>query len=175
LYALANALNIPFEAKELRYNRLRRIRFLRGVRLTILSRDSRKLIEPPWPDLVIGVGYGSVHVAREIRRRSGGRAKLVQVGNPRTRVDDMDLVITTPQYARPPAPNVLALPYAMGNPARAIAATEQERAWLQTCPKPIRLIAVGGRARYWRLDLDALSSAIDKLTERSRSDSGTLI
>jgi len=175
LHALAKALNIPFEAKELHYNRLRRIRFLRGVRLTILSRDSRKLIEPPWPDLVIGVGYGSVHVAREIRRRSGDRTKLVQVGNPRTRVDDMDLVITTPQYARPPAPNVLALPYAMGNPARAVAATEQEREWLKAYPKPIRLLAVGGPARYWRLDLDALSSAIDKLAERSRSNGGTLI
>ena len=68
---------------------------------------------PPWPDLVIGIGRRSVPVARWIRARSGGRARLVQMGRPRLNPRHFDLVITTPQYGVPPGENValLTLPY----------------------------------------------------------------
>src|SRR6185312_13355721 len=78
LLALVEALGYPFEEKRINYNQLRRISWLR-TGLTIVSRESRKLIRPPWPDIVIGVGYGSVPVARYIRRQTGGRAKLVHI------------------------------------------------------------------------------------------------
>ena len=175
LYALANALGLPFEAKAVSYNRLRYLPFLRGAGLSIVSRESRAQIGPPWPELVIGIGYASVHVAREIRRRSGGRTRIVQVGNPRSQVDDLDLVITTPQYWRPAAANVLALPYPMGNPANDVVPTPQEKAWLQAYPRPLRVMAVGGPARYWKLDEDALAGAVRKLAARSAEDNGSLV
>lgn len=175
LHALAKAVGLPFEAKAIAYNRLRHLPFLRGAGLSIVAASSRELIRPPWPDIVIGIGYASVHVAREIRRRSGGRARIVQVGNPRAQVDDLDLVITTPQYWRAPAPNVLALPYPMGNPAKGIVPTPQERAWLQAYPRPLRLVAVGGPARYWKLDDQALADAVKKLARSVASDNGSLV
>ena len=175
LYALARELRLPFEAKALTYNRLRHVPFLRGAGLSIVSRDSRSLINPPWPDLVIGIGYASVGVAREIRRRSGGRTKIVQVGNPRSDVSDLDLVITTPQYWLAPAQNVLALPLPMGNPARDVIPTQAERDWLAAYPRPRRLVAVGGPARYWRLDEEALAHAVTTLQARSAAESGSLI
>ena len=175
LCALADALGLPCEGKALTYNRLRHLPVLRRAGLWMVSRESRKLLRPPWPRLIIGVGYASVHVAREIRRRSGGRTRIVQVGNPRTRVDDLDLVITTPQYSRAPAANVLALPYPMGNPASVAAPTPQEQAWLRAYPRPLRVVAVGGPARYWKIDHDALASAVRKLAARSAEDGGSLV
>jgi mitochondrial fission protein ELM1 len=99
MLALAEGLGLPFETKVLSYTQLRRLpRFLRGARLISLTRRARRLIRPPWPDVVIGVGYPSVPVARYIRRQAGGSTRLVQIGNPRSGITDLDLVITTPQY-----------------------------------------------------------------------------
>jgi mitochondrial fission protein ELM1 len=175
MFALAEALGLPFEAKALTYNRLRHLPFLRGPRLIFLTRRARKLLTPPWPDLVIGVGYGSIPVGRYIRRQSGGRTRLVQIGNPRTDIDDLDLVITTPQYSRGPAPNVLALPFPIGNPARAARATDQERDWLRRYPHPRRLVAVGGPTRKWKIDDSMLAQVILDLQRRSADDGGSVI
>lgn len=175
MFALAEGLGFRFESKSLTYNQLRRISFLRGPRLASLTRDSRRLIQPPWPDIVIGCGYGSIPIARYIRHRSGDATKVVQIGNPRTDVSDIDLLITTPQYARPPAPNILALPFPMGDPAAVAAPTEAEQAWLAGLTRPLRLIAVGGPARNWRIDDGQLRQAIATAVDRSESDGGTVI
>jgi uncharacterized protein len=175
LYALAEALGLPFEAKHLTYNRLRHIPFLRGRRLIYLTHRARRLLAPPWPDLVIGAGYGIVPVARYIRHRSGGRSKLIQIGNPRTEVDDFDLVITTPQYPRRDAPNVLPLPFPIGNPARAVTATKEEEDWLRPLPHPRRLVAVGGPARNWKIDNAELVRAIRHLRDQCASEGGSVI
>ena len=170
LIALAHALGWPFEAKKIDYNNLRRIRLLRSG-LTIVDRKSRHMIEPPWPDLVLCVGYGSVSVARYIRQRSGGRTKLVHVGNPRDKLKDFDLQITTPQYARR-APNLLELPFPIGNPAKEVQPEARELQWLEHFRRPRRLIAVGGPARHWRLDHEALIQALETLRTK---EGGSLI
>jgi mitochondrial fission protein ELM1 len=170
LHALVDALGWPFEDKRIRYNALRHFRFLRSG-LTIVARKSRPLIHSPWPDLVLCVGYGSVPVARYIRGQTGGRAKLVHIGNPRDKVRDFDLQITNPQYARA-APNLLELPFPIGNPAKDVQATADELEWLASFPRPRRLIAVGGPARHWRLDHAALTGAIETLRTRKN---GSLI
>jgi mitochondrial fission protein ELM1 len=172
LLALAEALGFPFEAKRISYNQLRRVSFLRRG-LTIVARRSRGLIEPPWPDLVIGVGYGSVPVARYIREKSGGRAKLVHIGNPRDNLDDFDLQITTPQYSRSAKPNLLELLFPIGNPARSVQPTKEEKDWLSRLARPRRLVAVGGPARHWQLDHSALAHAIGVLD--CKKPAGSLI
>jgi mitochondrial fission protein ELM1 len=171
LFALAEALGFPFEAKELVYNQLKHFPLLHGSGLATLNRASRQLIAPPWPDLVIAVGYASVAVARHIRRESGGRTKIVHIGNPRTKIDDFDLQITTPQYARASARNMLELPFPIGNPARAARPTGEERQWLGAYPAPRRLVAVGGPARHWRVDRSALTHAIRILRDRTQAGS----
>jgi mitochondrial fission protein ELM1 len=172
LRALAEGLGFPFECKQLKFNQLRRFPFLRRD-LTIVDRLSRSLIRPPWPDMVIGVGYGSVPVARYIRKQSRGRTKLVHIGNPREDLRDFDLRITTPQYARRAAPNLLALLFPIGNPAKTARPTRQELDWLDAFPKPRRLVAIGGPARHWRLDHQALADAVR--TIRGKRPNGSLI
>jgi hypothetical protein len=172
LRALADALGWPSVEKRIAYNQLRRFPFLR-TGLTIVADKSRHLIQPPWPDVVVGVGYGSVPVARYIRKQSGGRARLVHIGNPREALDDFDLQITTPQYAREAAHNMLELPFPIGNPARAAKPTQSEQQWLSGLPQPRRLVAVGGPARFWELDHRALTDAISAI--REKTPSGSLI
>lgn len=169
LLALANALGWPFETKHIAYNSLRHVPVLRSG-LTIVSRRSRSLLSPPWPDLVLCVGYGSVPVARYIRRQTRGRAKLVHIGNPRAKLVDFDLQITTPQYSRR-ARNLLELPFPIGNPAKDVEPTPDELEWLGRFPRPRRLIAIGGPARHWRLDHRAIVEALAAL----RAKHGSLI
>ena len=71
------------------------------------SERSDRLLEPPWPDLVLTVGRRPTMAALWVRERSGGRTRLVVVGRPRRRLDDYDLVVVPPQYHVPAAPNVV--------------------------------------------------------------------
>lgn len=169
--ALATALGWPFETKTLRYNGLRHFPPLRDERLLHLTRETRSMLKPPWPDLVIGLGYESLPAARFIRRQSGGRTRLVQIGNPRCTIDDIDLVIATPQYPLPNAKNLLRIPLPIGNPALAVAATQEEQQWLQSMPRPRRLVAVGGSTRQWKLDESQLNLALRHL-RRARARAG---
>src|SRR3954452_4698202 len=172
LRALAEALGFPCEAKNLHFNQSRRIPLLRKS-LTIVAKESRELIKPPWPDLVICVGYGSVPVGRHIREQTGGRAKLVHIGNPRDALTDFDLQITTPQYTRGLAPNLLELPFPIGNPASRARPTLEEIEWLRAFPRPRRLIAIGGPARHWELDHGSIEAAIALI--RRKTPAGSLI
>jgi hypothetical protein len=171
LLALADALGWPFIAKHIAYNQLRRLPFLRSG-LTIVAKSSRELIRPPWPDLVIGVGYGSVPVARYIRAQTAGRARLVHIGNPRDPLPDFDLQITTPQYSRS-ATNLLELPFPIGNPARNARPSPEEFNWLSAFPRPRRFVAIGGPARFWELDHRELRRAF--ATIQRKTPQGSLI
>jgi mitochondrial fission protein ELM1 len=173
--ALAQALGFPFEAKSLTYNGLRYLPFTHRRGLAIVARSSRPLIAPPWPDLVIGVGYNSLPVARHIRHRSRGHTRLVQIGNLRAATRDLDLVITTPQFSAVDAPNVLALPFPIGNPARSVSPTREEEQWLRALPHPRRLVAVGGRTRKWKIDNAELDRVIRRLQHLSASEGGSVV
>jgi mitochondrial fission protein ELM1 len=174
MLALAEALGLPFEIKTVAYNRLHHLPLLRRGLLHV-ERRARASIKPPWPNLVIGVGPNSAPVSRYIRRRSGGRARLVQIGDPRSPVRDLDLLIVTPQFIQPEAANILALPFPMGDPARSVTVTSDEDKWLSALPRPRRLIAVGGWTRKWKLDDKALGEAIQLLQTRSAGDGGSII
>jgi uncharacterized protein len=175
LLALGDALGLPFETKTIAYNGLRHLPLLHRFGLAIVARKSRPLITPPWPDLVISIAYSGVAVARFIRKQSGGRTRLVHIGNPRTSTDDLDLVIITPQYSRKAARNVLALPFPIGNPARIAIANDEEEAWLRKLPRPRRLIAVGSSTRKWRVNDSELDRAVEHLQNRSAGDGGSVI
>lgn len=165
LFALAKALGHRFEVKDLRFNQRRKVPLLRSG-LAIVSPESRQLIEPPWPELVIGAGYPAVEVARYIRRQSGGATRIVHIGNARGNIEDFDLHLTTPQYPAGGSPHAIELPFPIGNPARGALPTPDELDWLRAFPRPRRLIAIGGPARHWDLDHRALRQAMEVLREK---------
>jgi mitochondrial fission protein ELM1 len=176
LLALAEALGVPFETRTMTYKWLARMR-MKLFRESIghLTSASRSWLEPPWPDLVIGIGRRTVPVARWIRARNGGRTKLVRLGHPRADNDLFDLVITTRQYPVPPGDNVVVLPLAMNRFRKPSPPTDEEAAWLDSRPRPHLLLSVGGPSAMWRLDDRALEEAAAKLARKTEQSGGTLI
>jgi uncharacterized protein len=166
LLRLAGELGVPFRTIELSYNRLYRIPpVLLGASLATLDEPSRALIGPPWPDLVLGIGNRSVPPALAIRRRSGGRTKLVRLGNPRLHPKHFDLVITTPQYGVAHSPNVIRLPIGIGT-APKLELVREEMEWLAKLPRPHRLLLIGGDSFMWRLGPSVVADAASALTEK---------
>ena len=176
LLALAEALRMPFETRTLEYRRswapLLRL-FPRSPYL--LSRRARSLIGPPWPDVVIGIGRRNVAVARWIKRMSGGRTKLVRLGNPRADPGLFDLVITTSQYPVPRAPNVVKLALSMDRYSAPPKLTDGDRAWLAALPRPHLLVSVGGTTRYLELPEATIVEAVERLADRANASKGSLI
>ncbi len=111
-----------------------------------LDRVSRTGIHGPWPDLVLTAGRRNELVALWIRRQSGGRSRVVHLGRPWTHPRRFDLVVSTPQYAVPPAANVMvnALPLHRldAGALAAAAAAWQDR--LPPLPRPWVALLVGG-------------------------------
>jgi mitochondrial fission protein ELM1 len=174
--ALGEALGLPFEALTLlcRTTAIPRMRLF-PTSIGHLTRASQRRLQPPWPDLVIGIGRRTVPVARWIREQSGGRSKLVRIGHPRAASGLFDLVITTRQYPVPPGENVVTLPLAMSRFARPPQPTAEEQARLDALPRPHLLLSLGGPAVMWRLDSRSLGDASEKLAKRAEACRGTLL
>lgn len=174
--ALGEALGLPFETRTMSYRRLARLRMkLSPTGIDHLTAESRRWLQPPWPDLVIGIGRRTVPVARWIQAESGGRTWLVRLGHPRAPNELFDLVITTRQYPVPEGDNVVRLPLAMNRFRKPPPPTSEEQAWLDGHPRPHLLLSLGGTAPMWRLDLAALRLAAAKLARRAGDIGGTLI
>lgn len=176
LLALAEGLGLPFETRPMRYNLGRAVppRYL-GATLRTLAADSRRWLEPPWPDLVLAIGRRSVPVARWLRKASGGGARLVLVGHPRVDPEQFDLVLTTHQYPVPRKGNVTVLPLAMSRLRDPGPPTDSEHAWLAKLPRPRLLLALGGPTKYWDLDPEQIAGHVRTLLERARRKGGTVI
>jgi len=174
--ALGEALGLPFETRTMTYKWLARLR-MRLFRSDVghLTSSARRWLEPPWPDLVIGIGRRTVPVARWINQQNGGRTKLVRLGHPRAPNEWFDLVISTRQYPVPDGENVVTLPLAMNRFRKAPEPTQAEREWLDARPRPHLLLSLGGPAAMWRLDNAALHLAATKLARRAETRGGTLI
>jgi mitochondrial fission protein ELM1 len=176
LLALAEGLGQPFETRPMRYNLTRAVppRFL-GATLATLTKESRRWLGPPWPDLVLAIGRRSVPVARWIRKAGGGRPKLVLVGHPRVDPEHFDLVLTTHQYPVPRKGNVTVLPLAMSRLRDPGAPSAEEQAWLAALPRPHLLLALGGPTKYWDLDEAGVAQAARSLTERAKRTGGSVV
>jgi mitochondrial fission protein ELM1 len=104
--AAAEATGGKIITKDLRFNRWREApNGIMGPSLKSLSNAPD--LSQPWPDLVIGAGRRSVPATMWIKQQSGGKARLLRLGRPRAPPDWFDLIITTPQYGLPSAPNVM--------------------------------------------------------------------
>lgn len=156
--ALGEALGLPFVIKRLDYNWLQRFSLRLPATLAALKRDYRAALCPPWPELVVAVGRRSVPIARWIKRRSGGRTRIVRIGHPRNQAHLFDLSIVTRQYPVPEGGKSLLLPVTMSRPGAP--PTSDEQTWIDAPSRPIRLVAVGGPIKYWQLDAASIERAL---------------
>jgi mitochondrial fission protein ELM1 len=173
--ALAEALGLPFDEKRLEYNELRRVPpTLLGARFRSVQASSRGQLEGDPPDLTISTGLRSVPVVRELRRRSGGRTRSVHLGFPRISPSHFDLVVPTPEYPVPDAPNVFRIPFAL-TPHGARPIDQGDRDLLNAYPRPHRLFLIGGPTLYWQLPIDEMVEALGKLLAAGEKDGGSVI
>jgi mitochondrial fission protein ELM1 len=175
ILALANALGLPFEEKTLSYNQLRRIPpGLLGATFATVAAGSRRQLDDEPPDLTISTGLRCVPVVRELRRRSGGRTRSVHLGYPRVSPRHFDLVVPTPEYPVPDAPNVMRIPFAL-TPHGAKAIDQSDRDLLHAFPRPRRLFLAGGPTLYWELPPDRMAAAIRHLLDAAKSEGGSVL
>jgi uncharacterized protein len=173
--ALAEALGLPFEEKRLTYNALRRVPpALLGPTFRSVDARSRSQLDGEPPNLTISTGLRSVPVVRELTRRSGGRMRTVHLGFPRISPRHFDLVVPTPEYPVPDAPNVLRIPFAL-TPHRKREVEQSDRQLLKAYPEPRRLLLIGGPTLYWELPLDRMLSAVRELLEAARIEGGSVL
>jgi len=175
---LAEALDWPFEAKRIRYNRLNRCPnlLLGASKLTVDTRRSDSLV-PPWPDLVIGASRCAAPLARWIKKQSGGRSRLVHLLHTQAPLHYFDLVATTLQYRLPQRSNVLhnLLPLNAAAPEVLASCGAQWRGRLEHLPRPWIAVLVGGNTSSYRLDALTATQLGQFTSRRARETGGSLL
>lgn len=175
---LARALSWPFETRRLVLNRLRRLpNLVLGASLISVDRRESDRLAPPWPDLVITSGRKSVPAALWIRKQSGGRTRLVQIGRPRAPFALFDLIVSFPGSRLPLRDNVLsvAAPLAGIPRAQLEAAKAQWAERLTPLPEPRTLFVIGRGRDGYRVDPAAIARAASRLAAELRRDGGSLL
>ena len=175
LLALAERLGRPYRIIQLEYTLLSLLPpQLIGAREWAVKPSVRPQLDGAEPELVIGITSRTVTAALAIRRRFGGRPKLVQLGHPRARPGPVRPGHHHSAIWVPHGPNVVRLPLPVTR-SETVSAEPRERAWLDALPRPHRLLIVGGNSMWWRLRPSRLVEVFGQLARRSRKDGGSLI
>jgi hypothetical protein len=156
--ALAEGLGWPFEVKHLVYRPTELLtNLLAPLTLLGITRGKSSPLVPPWPDLIISAGRRNEPPCRWIQAHADKRVRLVHVGRPWARIENFDLVVTTPQYRLPRRPNVLhnTAPLQRVADQRLRDAASIWAPRLAHLPRPYTAVMVGGNAGPYVLDPEA--------------------
>jgi uncharacterized protein len=143
--SLASRLDADVQHKQIVFNALHALpNAVLGSSLYSIDAEKSGIVAP-WPDMVIGVGKRTASVARHIQKMTQGRVRNIHLGRPRAALHEFDLIITTPQYGLPKAPNVIEMPLPFVT-ARHLS-TEERDQWAaewQELERPWTIAALGG-------------------------------
>ncbi len=135
-----------------------------------IDRAASSPLAPPWPDLVVSAGRRNEPVARWIRARSAGAARLVHIGRPWAHPGRFDLVIATPQYFLEGFGNVLVNPLPLHDPPRHAAPPPAVAGALADLPRPWTVVLVGGDSGpfvFTRAKAQRLAARLESLRARA--------
>jgi mitochondrial fission protein ELM1 len=126
----------------------------RGATLMGVDVGLSDSLSGPWPDAIVAVGQRLAPVSRWIKEQAGERLLNVHLGRPRIAYHHFDLIVTTPQYGLPPAPNVttLTLPIIMHDDAALDKVAKEWEPKLRHLPRPWTAVFVGGPTSQLRFD-----------------------
>ena len=144
---------------------------LRSASLSILSQSDRQKLKPEWPDILIGTGRKSVAVARWVQKQSGGRTRLVWIGRPKAPLNWFDLVVSTPQYGLPDAPNLYKLPLPLVPETIKMPVPDR---W-KKLSRPFIGVLVGGESFPLLMDDHAIARLAGQITALQEKDGGTCL
>jgi mitochondrial fission protein ELM1 len=176
--ALAEALQWPFSIKQMHYRPTELLTnvVLKSTLAGVHKNRSSQLCEP-WPDLVISSGRRSEPVAQWIKQQSGNKTQLIHLGRPWAALEKFDLIITTPQYQIPAAPNVLVIDTVLHRiTEKRLREAEQDwRPVLARYTKPYLAVLVGGSSGAYDFDESAARKLADKIDTLASSMAATVL
>ena len=130
---------------------------------------------PPWPDLVIGCGRNAAAPALAIRRASFGRTLAAQVQDPRIGRGEFNLLFV-PEHDRLRGPRVIVTQGAIHRVTAARLAAERRRfPALDTLPRPILGVLIGGTNRAYRLGPRRLGEIAEMIAAILRQTGGSAV
>ncbi|HET6161994.1 MAG TPA: ELM1/GtrOC1 family putative glycosyltransferase [Dongiaceae bacterium] len=176
--ALAEMLGWPYETKQLRWQPDYNVDPAEaGISLAGLDKVASDSLSPPWPDLIIGIGFRSAPISRWITQQSGDRALNIRLGRPRTELKPYDLVVTTPQYGLPPARNVreLLLPLVKADADAMARAVARWRPEFERLPKPWIAVLLGGPTQHMAFDDNVAGNLARDLQSFAARTGGALL
>ena len=155
---LANSLGWPHEVRRLAFNRLNKLpNSLLGAGLASMDQSASDRLGPPYPDLVIAMGRRSIPISRWIKRASGGRSRLVQLGRKGvTNPGEFSLLVSCAHFNFPPHPRRMEviLPPTQVTVDQLLKAKQRWRGLLHGKPKPCTVFLVGGETAHHRFSPD---------------------
>jgi mitochondrial fission protein ELM1 len=178
ILALAEGLGWPFEIKHLVYRPTELLtNLLAPLTLLGIVREKSSPLVPPWPDLIISAGRRNEPPCRWVQAHADKRVRLVHVGRPWARIENFDLVVTTPQYRLPRRPNVLhnTAPLQRVADQRLRDAASVWAPRLAHLPRPYTAVMVGGNAGPYVLDREAATLLGRAASAFARARGGSLL
>jgi mitochondrial fission protein ELM1 len=176
--ALTQDLGWACSVKQLRYDLDCDVPFRqRGATLIGVDLGRSDALTPPWPDVIVAVGRRAAPVSRWLKEQTGGRLLNVHLGRPRIAYNHFDLIVTTPQYGLPSAPNVtkLTLPIIMHDDAALDAEAKRWEPQLRHLPRPWTAVFVGGQTSQLRFDRDVGADLLARAKAHVARANGTLL
>lgn len=167
LLGIAEALNWPFERKEIRYDKWVRLpNWMRGATLIGTDKTTRVNLTSPWPDVVLSAGRRSFPIARFIKRKNNNQTKIIQLMNPGNSQFSFADIVVLPEHDlyRGKASNVMII---AGTPNRITSdiLTQSKEKWKKQLfgPAPIISVIVGGATKNKPFTLEMADLLVQRI------------
>jgi mitochondrial fission protein ELM1 len=149
----------------------------RGASLIGVDVGHSDALSAPWPDVIVAVGRRLAPVSRWLKEQSGDQLLNVHLGRPRIAYHHFDLIVTTPQYGLPAAPNVttLTLPIIMHDDAALDAEARHWEPQLRHLPRPWTAVFVGGPTSQLRFDREVGGDLLARAKAHVAAAKGSLL
>lgn len=172
---LAEALGLPCAIKRVRRPRMPLKYLSPSLWPNPLSRTLENVLAPPWPDVLISSGRGSVAAALAVRRASAGKTFTVHIQTPYVDSSRFDLVVI-PQHDSLRGDNVLVTRTALHGVTRERLAEAAQRfnARLSYLPRPLIAVLVGGSNKHQNCSPETMHQMADQLIAAARECGGGL-
>jgi mitochondrial fission protein ELM1 len=174
-FGLAEALGLPCTMKRVRRPRMLLKYLPPSLWPNPLSGTREDALAPPWPDVLISSGRGSVAAALAVRRVSGGKTFTVHIQTPYVNPSRFDLVVI-PQHDSLRGHNVLVTRMALHGVTKARLAEAGRRfsTRLSYLPRPLIAVLVGGSNKHQNCSPETMHHMADQLIAAAREAGGGL-
>lgn len=134
--------------------------------LKAIPSETRKLLLPPWPAVLVAAGHTAVAAAAKVRALSQGRSFVIVLQNPHLSLKKFDLVIA-PQHDNLKGENFIESLGALHNVTseKIHQAAHDWRDQFSFLPQPLVAVLIGGPTRHFAFDAQIFTQMIAELKE----------